>query len=352
MDALKPTYQIINTIQGSAADLVVNDKFLLIGPTANRSPKINLSQNCYLSRIYSLVEKSQRYTYTPGTLAANIDYGFVITQTINGQSRNVAVIYNSGATAPGSAQVVCDALRAVLLKYNNSGKVNVVGTGTSTCIVTGGTGNPLFSMGGPLGGTFAETLDTIALNATPGTAIAHSSGVITVTTLAAHNLSTGALVGITSATGFTFTKNGNASVATLTPSRIHVTGATTFTITGVVGSGTNTGTAVLTVYPSEVAGSYELVAAEVEGNGATLSPNTGRKYTKYVIEYANPVSSLNSISRYQEGSHILFVDDTFDDTTPTEFAALEVRFTEIFGGLAAGGAAADAELLANQTINN
>lgn len=355
MDSLKPTYQIINSLAASAGDLIVNDKTLVIGPSANPSPVINLSQDCNLTRIYSVKETPAVYTYTPGTLAANTKYGFSLAQVIDGVTK-VAVIEYNAVAAPGSATIVCDALRTVLAKYVANGRVKVVGSGSSTVVVTGIAGFPLFNMNTPQGGTSTETLATIALNATPATAIAQSSGVVTVTTAAAHNLATGTLVDLDTVTGMTFTRNGVTTTATIKNARIHVASSTTFTLTGVVGSGTNSGTSVLTVKPSEAAGSYALVLAETAGQGATLAPNTGRQYTKYIINYANPVSSLNSIARYQEAQHILFVDDLFDSATPTNFTAFNTGVTNVIGGFTVNGGSAsttvNAELLATPNLNN
>ena len=55
MDSLKPTYQIINSLAATAGDLVLDNKNLVVGPSSNASPKINLSQNCKITRVYSVV---------------------------------------------------------------------------------------------------------------------------------------------------------------------------------------------------------------------------------------------------------------------------------------------------------
>ena len=356
MDSLKPTYQIINSIAASAADLAVNDKNLVIGPTSNLSPKINLSQDCTITRIYSVVETAQVFTYTPATPAANTSYGFTLLQNVDGVMRKVVVEYSAGATAPASATALCDLLRAALTKYINIGKIKVSGGGSSTVVVTGATGHPLFNMAAPQNGTVAETFTTKAPNATAGTALAQSSGVITVTTAAAHSLKTGALVSIAGATGFTFARNGVSTVGSIEHARIHEASSTTFTLTGVTGSGTNTGTITITVQPSEAAGSYAKVLAETADQGTTLAPVSGRQYSKYIFEYANPVSSLNSMSRFQQGAHILFADDLFDTATPTNFTNFNNGVTNIINGAAPGtgtlSTTANNEMLANPSFNN
>jgi hypothetical protein len=357
MDSLKPSYQIINSLAASAADLVVSDKNLAIGPAANLSPKINLSQNCKVTRVFSVVETPTVFTYTPsGTLAANTVYGFTLSQIIDGVVKTAVIEFKSGTTAPASATEVCDTLRTILAKYVQNNRVEVVGSGTATLVVTGLTGFPLFRMTIVRGGTAAETFATKAPNATAGTALSHTSGVITVTTAAAHGLATGAVVSITTATGFTFTRDGVATVASIDKARIHVTAATTFTLIGVVGSGTNTGTIVITVLPSESAGTYAKVLAETAEQGAILAPNSGRQYTKYTFEYANPVSSLNSIARNQAGTHIVFVDDLFDSATPTNFIAFNTGVANIVGGFTVNSGSAsttvNAELLSAPLASN
>lgn len=351
MDSLKPSYQIINSLAASAGDLVFADKNLVIGPAANASPKINLSQNCKITRIYSVVETPQVFTYTPGTLAANTDYGFTIIQNVDGVMKTAVIKYTSGASAPGSATVVCDALRGVLTKYVQNNRVEVVGSGSSTLVVTGASGFPLFSLINVQGGTAVETFATKAPHATAGTALAGTT-TVTVTTAAAHGLSTGALVSISTATGYTFTRDGVATVAAIDKVRIHVASSTTFTLTGVTGSGTNSGTIVITVLPSEAAGSYAKVLAETADQGATLAPVSGRQYSKYIFEYSNPVSSLNSISRFQAGMHVLFVDDLFDTATPTNFTNFNNRVIEIANGFVAGGTTADPQFLASPYVSN
>lgn len=356
MDSLKPSYQIINSLAASAGDLVFADKNLTIGPAANASPKINLSQNCKLTRIYSVVETPTVFTYTPATLAANTAYGFTISQIVDGVVKTAVIEFKSGLTAPASATAVCDTLRTILAKYVQNNRVEVVGSGTATLVVTGLTGFPIFRMTIVQGGTAAETFATKAPNATVTTALSQSSGVITVTTAAAHNLTTGALVSITTATGFTFTRDGIATVASIDKARIHVTGATTFTLIGVVGSGTNSGVIVITVLPSESTGTYAKVLAETADQGATLAPVAGRQYSKYILEYSNPVSTLNSIARNQAGMHVLFVDDLFDSTSPTNFIAFNTGVANLVAGFTVNSGSVsttvNAELLSAPLTSN
>jgi hypothetical protein len=262
------------------------------------------------------------------------------------------VEYKSGASAPVSATALCDLLRAALTKQINIGRAKVSVSGTATVIVSGAAGFPMFIMSAPQNGTSAETLATIALHATAATAIAQSSGVVTVTTAAAHGLATGKLVDLTVATGFTFTRNDGASVASIKDARIHVMSATTFVLSGVVGSGTNTGAAVLTIKPSQETGSAAVVAVTVAEQGALVAPVAGQQYTQYSFEYANPVSSLNSITRYQGGSHILFVNCEAESATPTIFNAFDKALTEVMSGLAVGTTDANPELLGVEKSSN
>jgi hypothetical protein len=265
--------------------------------------------------------------------------------------KTAVIEFKSGLAAPASATEVCDTLRTILAKYVQNNRVEVVGSGTATLVVTGLTGFPIFRMTIVRGGTAAETFATKAPNGTPGTALAGTT-TVTVTTLAAHGLATGALVSISTATGFTFTRDGVSTVVAIDKVRIHVASSTTFTLTGVTGAGTNTGTIVITVLPSESTGAYAKVLAETADQGAILAPASGRQYSKYIFEYSNPVSSLNSIARNQAGMHVLFVDDQFDTATPTNFINFNNRVIEIANGFVAGGTTADPQFLASPYVTN
>jgi hypothetical protein len=351
MDSLKPTYQVIlNTLAASAGDVVVNDKNLVVGPSSNASPKINLSHDCKLTRQYPVNETAAVYTYTPATAAANTTYGFTLFQNVDGVMRKVVVEYTSGAAIPASATAICDILRTALTKYVNVGKIKVSGSGTATVIVTGATGYPLFEMSAVQAGTSAQTLPTAVTASGAGTIA--TTGIVTA---ASHGFSSGDLVSITGATSGVFVRNGVTTNGSISNVPIYVSGTGTFVLLGVTVT-TAASAASIVKQPANSAGQYANVIAETADQGTTVVPVSGRKYAKYTFEYANQVSSLNSMSRFQEGAHILFVDIYHDSlTSGTAFQLFDIGLTNVINGatVASGvvSTTVNIELLANPSIS-
>ena len=142
-------------------------------------------------------------------------------------------------------------------------------------------GSPMFGVQTISNITAALQMPTIAPHATPGTALAGTT-TVTVTTLAAQSFKTGETVTITGATGFTFTNAlGVSSVASVT-ARITYVSATTFTLDGITGSGTNTGTIVITKVPQVAFGTPAQVTSEVGVSGYTA--NSSYNYDKMIVK--------------------------------------------------------------------
>ena len=347
MDSLKPTYQVIlNTLAASAGDVVVNDKNLVVGPSSNASPKINLSNGLKLTRHYPVNETAAVYTYTPATAAANTTYGFTLFQNVDGIMRKVVVEYTSGATVPASATAICNLLRTALTKYVNVGKIKVSGSGTATLIVTGATGYPLFEMSAVQSGTSAQTLPA----AVTGTTIT-TAGVATAT---AHGYSSGDLVSITGATGATFIRNGASTSEAISNVPIYVISTNTFFLLGVTVSVAATASSIVK-QPANSAGQYANVIAVTADQGTTVVPVSGRKYAEYTFEYANQVSSLNSMSRLQAGTHTLFVDSYHDSASSgTNFQLFDMAISNVINGATVNSGAVSTtvniELLANTSV--
>jgi hypothetical protein len=354
MDSLKPTYQVIlNTLAASAGDVVVNDRNLVVGPSSNASPRIHLSHDCKVTRQYPVNETAAVYTYTPSAAAASTTYGFTLFQNVDGVMRKVVVEYTSPLTAPASTTVICDLLRSALTKYINTGKIKVTSNanGNATVVVTGATGYPLFDMSAVQAGTSAQTLPTAltisGLNITTG-----------VVTTGSQTLVSGDLVSITGATGVTFTRNGVTTTGAIANAPIHVINTTTFILLGVTTGGSNGTAGSVVKQPSESAGLYADVIAQTADQGATVTPVSGRKYAKYTFEYANQVSSLNSMSRFQSGAHILFVDSYFDTGALAShpFLLFDVGLNNVINGATVNTGTASTtvniELLANPSVSN
>ena len=75
-------------------------------------------------------------TITPGALAANTDYTFFVTQQVDEELVTEQITFSSGATAPASPQVVCDAWRSIIAAHVSAGRLAITGTGTSTAVLT------------------------------------------------------------------------------------------------------------------------------------------------------------------------------------------------------------------------
>ena len=73
-----------------------------------------------------------QYTITPGALAANTEYSFYLTQVVDGETITEQIVFVSGATAPATADVVCDAWRSVINAHVNAGRLAVTAGGTTT----------------------------------------------------------------------------------------------------------------------------------------------------------------------------------------------------------------------------
>lgn len=173
---------------------------------------------------------------------------------------------------------------------------NILASNVSTAITFAGTADSAtcyLRFLGVTNVTASLNMPTIAPHATPGTALVGTT-TVTVTTSAAQSFKTGETVTITDATGFTFTKNGIASVASVTARIVYVTG-TNFTLDGVTGSGTNTGTIVITKVAQAPFGTPDQVTADLLANGSDETA-TQTTYNYGCVEiygsYLNPGGSL------------------------------------------------------------
>jgi len=151
---------------------------------------------------------------------------------------------------------------------SNAGSPTVILT--VTCSAT----NPNISIGAVEGATVAYAMPTLSPNATEATAIAGTT-TVTVTVLAAQTFRTGDIVNITGMAGYSITQNGVAGLTEVTARIVYAT-ATTFTLDGCVGVGTNTGTIVITKVASGAIGTPEEVnrIAALNGSTATATATT------------------------------------------------------------------------------
>lgn len=172
---------------------------------------------------------------------------------------------------------------------------------TVTCSDT----NPTISIGSLEGATVAFAMPTIAPHATEATAIAGTT-TVTVTTLAAQTFRTGDIVNITGMAGYSITQNGVAGLTEVTARIVYAT-ATTFTLDGCVGAGTNTGTIVITKVASGAIGTIAEVNAIAALNGSTATA-TATTYMYDVVEidgaYNNSILASPGVTNF---SAIVFV---------------------------------------------
>ena len=128
------------TVQAAAADIVVNNHILSITGCPNMDYRKIEGTTGFLA---SVAETLGVVTYTP--IAANsTEYTIVIQQYVPSLgtlvTRNLThVTPSAGATAT----TICDALRAQLLLATG---IEVVGSGTTTLVLTAVTGSPVFTV--------------------------------------------------------------------------------------------------------------------------------------------------------------------------------------------------------------
>lgn len=85
-----------------------------------------------LSKVNAAAGAAGQYTITPGALAANTEYSFYLTQEVGGEIITEKIVFVSGATAPATPDVVCDAWRSVINAHVNAGRLAVTAGGTTT----------------------------------------------------------------------------------------------------------------------------------------------------------------------------------------------------------------------------
>jgi len=104
-------------------------------------------------------------TATPGALAANTEYSFFITQQIGSDLITEKITWVSGATAPATADIVCDGWRDVVLAHVNAGRlaITVPAAGAVTLILPADSVDN-FNLRGSNGdlGTVAQTAAPVA----------------------------------------------------------------------------------------------------------------------------------------------------------------------------------------------
>lgn len=351
---------VLNTTAG-ASDATLNNQNLVI----KNCPVIKLKDIKTVGEgiLHSLVETPQSWLVTL-TAAANTPYAIQVQQYNRREQRPITepVRYTSDS-AGASGTTIADAIALYINKKTTAGQWNItaVQLSASTISITGGVGDPALTVtavqnctvatGTWVGGTYSNgvltalgsgaRVTTIAPNATPGTALAVASGVITVTTAAAHGLIVGQSVNITTATGFTFTRNGVSSVASIANAVIaSVPSSTTFTFGNttlntvignwITGSGTNSGTIVITPLSQSAKG----VPADLIAKGALAADATsGATYSTLFIEFEASVNDTNTIGQKQNNTLYLFMNEGMSNYTGAVGTGLVATIQNLLAGL-------------------
>jgi len=258
---------IINSPAASAGDLVVSggmtkitglDPFPTSGIQSLRVRKNNQVQ----PQIFSFS--------IPVTNSAVVE--FSLTQQVGDQNYNAFFTYEFAATADGA-----DCIAAVQSFFATQALDVTASTPSGSPItftVTASTTNPFVQCVGVSGCTVSYAMGTLTPNATPGTALAGTT-TVTVTVTASQTYRTGDIVTIAGMVGYSITQNGVAGLTTVT-ARITYANATSFTLDGCVGTGTNTGTITITKVATADFGSptYVNAQAALAGSSQTATVST------------------------------------------------------------------------------
>lgn len=277
---------IINSPAASAGDLVVSG-----GMT-----KITGLDPIPTSGIISLQVKKntqvqpQVWSFNvPVTTSAVVQ--FLVTQQVGNQQINAPFYYEFANPADGA-----DCIAAIQGFFASFDALDVTVSTPSgspiTFTVTASTTNPFVQCVGIQGCTVTYAMPTITPHATPGTALAGTT-TVTVTTTAGQNFRTGDIVTISGMTGYSITQNGVAGLTRVT-TRITYATATTFTLDGCVGTGTNTTAITITKVAVADFGSPTYVDNQAALAGSTQTATvTTTMYSVCLIKAAYQDNILN-----------------------------------------------------------
>jgi len=298
MNNTQKTVSILNSPAASSGDLVNSGGIISItGLSPFQTSLLRSLKVRKNTQVQPMV-----WTIT-ATAVVNDQVQVNFSQNVNGNVISLTYAYTFASTTAGALTTDLTSWLANngfdVTLTSNSGSPTVILT--VTCSAT----NPNISIGGLENATVAYAMPTIAPHATAATAIAGTT-TVTVTTLAAQTFRTGDIVNITGMADYSITQNGVAGLTEVT-ARIVYASATTFTLDGCVGVGTNTGTIVITKVASGAIGTIAEVnrIAALNGSDATATATT---YMYDVVEidgaYNNSILASPGVSNF---SAVLFV---------------------------------------------
>lgn len=321
MGNLRNTWSILSTIQATAADLSVANHQLSITGCPTVDTRTMQSWGDGLNS--SLTEVPQITTVT-FTAANSTTYQLSVTQFLPALGTRITVpLSYTTAVSGDTATTICNAFRAQLALSN----LEITGSGTTTFVMTGNAGNPLFTV------TNITPVSTTQTSAQAGVSIASSTTVSTgylgaVFTATAHGQVSGDVI----------TLSGVANVAAGTYRVVRID-ADTYYLRSVNGqvpvytSGSATATVAKVAQYSR--GTYtDLIAAGVS------TATAGSTYAQLPITYLALVGSLMGNAESEQDKHTLYILES-----ASNYEALRVRIVEAGRAFAASGTVSDPEFL-------
>jgi len=280
---------ILNTATSAADCVTTSGTTVITGLTPFKN--VNLES---LQVYKNLVATPMVYTFSTGALSAGNVVSFRVVQTVDGLIKDSIFTYTFDSYANLNTAIsnwfLAEGFEATYVNTSVSSTVNGTITSSSSNVVITISGISYF--------TETYAMPTLNPNATAATAVSGTT-TVTVAVLAAQTYSTGETVTISGATGFTFTKNGVATVGTVT-ARITYASATTFTLDGVTGSGTNTGTITITKVAQEGFGSVAYVNNDALLNeSSATATQTTYQYNCAQIKGTYPSSAMGALAQPQ-----------------------------------------------------
>jgi hypothetical protein len=318
------TYNILDSIAGSAADISLQNGILSI----TGAPKMPFGRITAQTVLPYITEVREVVTLTP-TAANSTNFSLLIRQFNKDTGITVEeVIPYTTAASGDTATTICNGWRSVIATRPN---LKLAATGSSTLVLTATSGYPLITVTVTGAGTVTQattfvnsagtSLAGLAAGSVTGTI---SSGVLTVPHTS-HGLTTGMVVTVTDA-ALTFTDRAGVAVVGSYTGRITVVNANSFTMDDVTVSGT----------PTTNGAAYTAVAQPARGTKADLDSKgyTGGTSGNLYEEWKFELEDLSTVSgQSQIRQHSILVN-----ASESDFAALRTAFNNLRGGGTAASA--------------
>lgn len=329
---------VLNTIAATGGDIALTAGVL----TITGVPSMKYANITSIGRGFAmpLVEAAtvKEVSYTAGN---NTNYKFSIQQRVGDNVISHTADYTSDASGT-DAEIAA----ALVLQINKWDDLKVTASGTvSPITLTADAGYPFFTVTNISNTTVTAAQPTKAPHATAATAIAGTT-TVTVTTAAAHGLVTGNSVNISGVATMSLTYQGVASLSAVSNVRITYASSTTFTLDGVVGTGTNSGTIVITVVAQAARGvGVDLVAAGISG------ASTANNYAQIAFTYDLNGVAVPAKTGLGDNVHVMYVSANLAAspyTATTNFSTFQAELEERLSAYVPSTTNADPEAVSKQ----